>query len=577
MISACLATTLLAAQPGDPQVPKVVRVHRPPSIPLPALPTSARDRVAPIAPCPYARIPDWALTGTDYGYDEALQEWPSIAIDAITSLVEPDAWESVGRWVASTADGSLCILAEPALQERVEAVLAHFERGLAQDLRLGLRVYQIPDRDAYTRAAEEAQAGDAAAFERWAASRGLEPAVRLSLGLHSGEPFRARSGQDVRFVSDLDGEIAQSGVIHHPIVSTLELGSRIWGLASRDPAGGVVVEIALRHAWLEGEVEDVDCLPRTYVVDQGPQKLEVPGRIQSPPVAFCALRGGAILQTPGDRALLFAGLEDGRGPVAVAAVLELEDFPPYEPVLELPGGVAVGVLDLASRAVRPTIPPFPRSIETLTCDESNTDPTLTIAFPPDPRGAERLGEAVSAVESMQDEGPLPILLGTRAVLWGPAEEVRRAVGFMASVLRSPRSEAIRLLGSDGGLVVSLPVTDAGGFVVAGRQRALVSDWDAEVADNAVIAQPNTSYPLDGVAVAVEPRAESEARLIGLWHLRLDRGAVLGETRTTGLVHTPSFAVATLSGILHRGEETDVGGPSAADGAKRFLCTLLGGD
>lgn len=529
------------------------------------------DCILPVVPRSWSGWEREAVRPPDLGKET----WAGVAGDAVTAVVEPGAWHVGGRMVDMTTRFDLFVVAEPQLQDRVARVLDHLRRGLGDTMGIGILVYEIPNRQTLARAAEAAGNNDAEALAALAREGVIREATRFVLRVRSGEPFEAHSGERVGFVRDLDAYIAQASALHRPVPEVLETGTTIWGYASRDPSGGAAVDLALRHVWLEGDVQEIDCRPRAYVVGDGLERLDVRGRLQSPPVAFCTLRGRARLEQEGDRSVLFAGFDDGRGPVAVAAVVSLERLEPYEPVLELPGDVALAVVDASARVIEPPLPDIRGNVASIAHVTPPDDGDPLVALPTDVECFERLANCCAWVDPDIQSLAQPVALGTRIVSFGPAGDVRRAVRLTLDQLPPQAVRRVRLDSVRSGPVVSLPVGRAGGFAVAGRQRLVLTSWDVEVANNAAIADPETRFPLDGFVFEAVPTSPGPVDVFGLWHLRLDEGRTLSDRATTGLLHSPRFAEATLRGLVET--EGDVGGLPEALGGDRFVVRVLGED
>ncbi|MEN8162228.1 MAG: hypothetical protein ABFS41_19310, partial [Myxococcota bacterium] len=197
---------------------------------------------------PYEKVPEVELQRL---YEPAA---PDVILDLLTQILG-DELVLEGRSIALERDTRLLVLAPPATQDKVAAILEVLESVLSASVHLRLDVLSTsegaaPERDGRcVVSTDEAERLVAGLVARGASHR--EHAFQLS----AGRTAAVDQIRKVPFLFDYDVEIAQGCFIYDPIVRSAEAGLRMLARGVPVP-GGVALAMFVGHAGAVGEIEE---------------------------------------------------------------------------------------------------------------------------------------------------------------------------------------------------------------------------------------------------------------------------------------------------------------------------------
>ncbi len=524
-------------------------------------------------------------------------------IELLRSEVDPASWTSVsGADLRALTPGTLLVRNDAGAQAGVgEALKRHEDRWL-RTIVVDVQAVRLPVSGGAARPTPQT-------LEAWATAKERGPG--LTLCLLPGQRVSAHAGGQLAYVADFDVEVAQKARISDPIVMVANVGLVVDVRALPDAAGARVL------LGLEARLAELLGLAPTPAGKEGTGEER---EVEAPRLATTSVR--VVTEVPtGVWTLLDGGTsaapETGWALLARARVLPRASGPASRgvtlPALEAAGlgrfgrrTYGIDALTLPVRSLRGRLPTLVPS--NYTPPEAPELPEPTPAIPSEVL-LELVRQAV-APESWNREGsslevrsgaliaraPEPVLDSVGALMGVLARELLWTVEVEAEVLAVDADVAVVGVLLDDAAAAGLEAARAQGrartlerarvtsmhgarnTVSVGRERTYLADYDVEIAEDSVIANPVLQRLQTGITLDVAP-APSSTGDSAVLSVRFGR-CVAEEplrvvTTCVGPVQAPATSVFSLRTDLDVpfGRTAVVGAATDGPGRSRTLVLL----
>jgi hypothetical protein len=505
LVLSCILTALGADAPVEsPAI--IIRSYDLRSI----VPSLGGSPSLPLLPYEPSGVPESAAAP-----EEVDRPDPSMVADAIMNLMGSE-FEYENRGLHVIEDSRLVVAAPPEVQDKVQRALGAFQAAFSAGIEVLVDVVSLkPDADA-SRLAPSAVISTAEAERLLADLKGVtDRASSHRVRLQPGRSSVMDITRQISFLRDYDVEIAKSASIADPIVDTARVGTQLL-LRGVPAADGVALSLFLRRADLLELRKREFPISAGIVSERGGLAFEECARdVQSPDIQFRSFVLNTFLHD-GHALVASTSLEGQRARSQEIVVIRLAGERP-SPVqtlrMETTGsnGVRVREMTLVDGALLapPTISMSPLSRMT---------PTLAFG----PFNAQEEGSFLNAAvkesrldmasEMLQQVFPEQSFAAVRPLLVNvrDAGEDAPNLSIKPAVLElAPKQVArsITLVLKRGARVarICVPVRlgDVSGGLV-GVEQNLISDYDVDVAEMAMIPNPICQTIVDGVGFWMRP-------------------------------------------------------------------------
>jgi|GEM_PF-6696701 len=531
-------------------------------------------------------------------------EEPNLPVGTVDEIVElvryqvdPGSWESVaGAFVRTMGSSTLLVRQQPEALVGVGQAIRRMEDRWLRPITLDVVAVRLPPTLGSVPSASE--------LEALATAEGSGPSITLTV--FPAQRVTAYSGRQLAYLHDYDVEVAQKAKISDPIVGVLNTGLGVSARASASEAGDRVR--------VDLNAELVELLRMDSIAAGDGRTLDAPvvGTTVTHTSAELTTGAWTLLEGAGARA-------EGGGAVFLArARLGHRSAGAPSPGLSLPVLDSAGMAKLHDRAFSISLltqPVHSRLSARLDIMPSNFTPPEPPELP-EPLGAvqsdgllelmrqavapeawgTRGGSAEVRSDTLYVRAPETTLLAVErmlaalehALLWavdveGRLVEVTGNSPVLAGPLLSPEAEAAlaKALGDGSAqLLERVRVSSLAGQrnnVAALEERSYVSDFEVEIAEDAVISNPVVRTLRSGIVLDVRPQITS-ARDSVVVSVRLNRSMPFQAPRLVktivGDIQCPDMRLHELrTDIEIPFGRTAVAGAFGAQGGRRTVLLL----
>ncbi|MFH0944378.1 MAG: hypothetical protein V2A76_04195 [Planctomycetota bacterium] len=571
MFAPLLCLALLAS---DPAPMEIVRRTYDLSDVLPAMTEEATGfRTLPLIPNPYLGQDEFGTARCEYMFPSDL------LADLLRQTVMPEEWEYEGRSVETQGfeERNLVVEAPVAVQKEVERFLDYVSRAVNTPIEVSFHVYGIGgdtgQADLPLGSLDERGIQE---IEQLAASGRLHRVRSFRLEMHSGIPESVMDIVRIPYLRDYDVEIAQSSAIAQPVVDSYPEGVALLARADRDTENRILVSFGLRRSWNYGPPLEMDARSiSTIAAERGTEQITVGGRLQSPRVAFTTLASSVRLR-PGESTSVLISTLGESGPVDGTFVVIRVGKVPQAPAAFESGERYLSIRDVGGHFASgfPDVR-FSQSAMRFSRDSVAEEDQLPLEVSLGPISENQLAEIEPILSTVsnefEEEDGEYVSIGMAAnfvYLCGGREVANFAMtrlltllprGFTTRGVAGSLADIDKLQGGKTAPLFAFPAGAGNGFAVSGSQETYILEYDADVANNSNIANPNVEAIVNGWALRFDTAGTLDGQ--GAVHLKVQshlrtegRKELSGTLVGMGGIYLPAFRSNAAEGVV-RGEES----------------------